>query len=165
MDRDKNFGHRRSIRLQGYDYSSVGCYFITICTQHRICILGRVQQGVMVLNEIGQMVDKWIRELDANISYIRIPSYVVMPNHLHFIIQIENDTSVTVGDVVQRFKAFSTNEYINNVKCLAWQPFDKRVWQRNYYEHIIRNQESYDMIAEYIANNPINWTKDKFYAS
>jgi putative transposase len=93
----------------------------------------------------------------------------MMPNHFHCII-LNNGTGnpniktkTAVHSVVQWFKTMSTNEYIRGVKTLGWKPFDKKIWQRNFYEHIIRNDQSYQRIANYIANNPGNWNKDKFY--
>lgn len=160
---NRNDGHRRSIRLVGYDYSAAGLYFITICTQNHVTILGEINDGIMMLSDAGKMAQHWIIEINNNIPDIRITDYIIMPNHVHFIIQICENGEITVGDIVRKYKTFSTNEYIRGVKNCGWKPFDKRVWQRNYYEHIIRDQNSYNTIAEYIQNNPTRWENDKLH--
>lgn len=186
--------NRRSIRLQGYDYSQAGAYFITICCQDRICRFGRIINGEMILNAAGTMVDQWIQEISNKFIDIQIGEYIIMPNHIHFIVinngivgvdlrvnpnlcintnisnidigntnQIESEhTGSPLHHVVQWFKTMTTNAYIRGVKNLGWEPFNKKIWQRNYYEHIIRNEKSYQTISQYIQNNPLNWEKDKF---
>ncbi|MDR2835672.1 MAG: transposase [Bacteroidales bacterium] len=189
--------HRRSIRLKGYDYSQAGLYFVTICVQNRSFLFGKIENGKMILNDAGKMVEKWYLELPNKFPDIELGEYVVMPNHFHAIIintgnpirpdKTDNvvvgaDTQVCPYDehilgehisgehtgsplhaVVQWFKTMSTNEYIRGVKTLNWQPFNKKLWQRNYYEHIIRNEQSYQNISNYIINNPVKWENDKFY--
>ena len=185
--------HRRSIRLKGYDYSQAGLYFITICTQNRACLFGKIENGVMILNDAGRMVEKWYYELNNKYPDKRCHEMVVMPNHFHCIIENEpmdaltiRDASTmdahvgtsphgcpennygidnkkynaTIGDAMDWFKTMSTNAYIRGVKTHSWQPFDKKLWQRNYYEHIIRNEQSYMKISEYIINNPAKWDID-----
>ena len=144
----------------------------------------------MILNDAGKMIEKWCEELSHKFSDIEIDAYIIMPNHFHVIIvntgndgdvgadlrvcpNNNNDISDTeisgehIGSplhvVVQWFKTMTTNEYIRGVKALGWQPFDKKLWQRNYWEHIIRNEKSYQHITNYIINNPENWQNDKFY--
>ncbi|GAB6011268.1 transposase [Viscerimonas tarda] len=187
--------HRRSIRLKDYDYSQEGLYFVTICCQDRVCRFGKIEDGEMVLNDAGKMVEKWCLELSNKFPDIELSEYVVMPNHFHVIIvntggdDVGADLRVCpnnahvcqnedrchnepilgehVGSplhrVIQWFKTMSTNEYIRGVKTLDWPPFNKKLWQRNYYEHIIRNDKSYQPILEYIVNNPANWDTDEFY--
>ena len=202
--------HRRSIRLKGYDYSQAGLYFITICCQNHICRFGTIENGEMVLNDAGQMIEKWCAELTNKFPDIELDRYVIMPNHYHAII-VNNGCGAMVGAdlrvcpdenmrvqgahagkgahagaplpnaktgehdilgehtgsplhaVVQWFKTMTTNEYIRGVNNLGWQRFDKKLWQRNYWEHIIRNDKSYQRIADYIVNNPASWENDKFY--
>lgn len=188
---------RRSIRLKGYDYSKEGLYFVTICCQNMTHRFAKVVNGQMLLNEAGQMVDKWIKELENKFPDIQIDEYVIMPNHIHLIIEnigLHNASVVRVdlcvdpfhdlcvdpnnkikhpaeGEhkgsplhrVVQWLKTMTTNSYIKGVKTLGWTPFDKKIWHRNYYEHIIRDDRAYHNIAEYIKNNPLKWGADKFY--
>ena len=175
MKFNPNIHHRTSIRLKNYDYSQAGLYFITICTEHRHCLFGTIQNGDMVLNDAGNMIVKQWHELPNRFPSVLLHEYVVMPNHFHGIIESVGaipcgcpdrpgtSPAPTVGDVIGAFKSLSTNEYIKNVKQNNWQPFAGKLWQRNYYEHIIRNEESYLTIAEYIQNNPLKWQEDKYH--
>ncbi len=176
--------HRRSIRLKKYNYSDAGWYFITICTQNRKCLLGNVINDKMVLNEFGKIVNKKINELKIYRN-VEIDIYCVMPNHVHLILIIvgadprvrpllkniglsqnidlgsTQGSTPTIGEYVKRIKTLTTFIYINNVKNNNWPPFEKRLWQRNYYEHIIRNEYLLNKIRQYIKDNPINWNDDR----
>ena len=164
--------NRKSIRLKGYDYSQEGFYFITICTQNHECLFGKItssqlDEGTMVLNDAGKMVETQWLKLSNRFKNIELYEYVVMPNHFHGILQIVGAGLVpaqknkTVGDMVGVFQSIATVEYIHGVKNNNWQPFDKRLWHRNYWEHIIRNEKEYENIAQYIINNPKRWAIDK----
>ncbi|MBQ2127100.1 MAG: transposase [Bacteroidaceae bacterium] len=172
--------HRRTIRLQEYDYSSDGLYFVTICTQGHRSLFGTIKNGIMHLNEAGQMVQLWFSRCEEHFQDIKCLEMVVMPNHFHCIWQIvgadrcvcpQNKSKGIQGEhigsplhrVVQWFKTMTTNAYINGVKQHGWPSFNSRLWQRNYYEHIIRNQQGYEEIAAYIVENPTNWENDKLY--
>jgi putative transposase len=159
MKYDSDQHHRRSIRLRSYDYSQVGAYFVTICTQGRLCLFGDVVYGEMKLNDAGWMIESWWLELRNKFPSVEPGEYVVMPNHFHGIIAIVGADLCVCPDsgppkgahigaplpkIVQWFKAMTTNEYIRGVKQYGWTPFLARLWQRNYYEHIIRNQEDLD---------------------
>ena len=134
--------HRRSIRLKGYDYSQAGLYFVTICVQNHQCIFGQIKNGEMMLNENGQIVQMVWNELPQHYNHIELGEFVIMPNHIHGIIVI--NPPVGAG-----FKPAPTG--------------GKKLWQRNYWEHIIRNEQSHQRIADYIANNPVNWGNDEFF--
>jgi putative transposase len=172
--------HRRSIRLRGYDYTQAGAYFITICTQNHKCLFGNIVNGAMQLNDAGRTVETLWKMLPILHPDVEIDEFIVMPNHLHGIILIspihhqrnnelakpENDTdhscnpagaAVRIGDIVGAFKSRVTVEYIRGVKNSGWVGFDKRLLQRNYFEHIIRNQKSLNLIRQYIAENPQKW--------
>ncbi|MCL2682711.1 MAG: hypothetical protein FWE63_04395 [Bacteroidales bacterium] len=170
--------HRRSIRLKGYDYSQAGLYFVTICVRDREHLFGEIINGEMVLNEYGKIVNAEWQYLKTKYPHIELHGYVIMPNHFHGIIQI-SETSVgagfarpickhlsqfplgradpaptaTIGNIIGYFK-YQTTKKIN---------LSIKIWQRNYYEHIIRNNRSYKYIANYIINNPINWENDNFF--
>lgn len=185
MPFDPDIHHRRSIRLRGYDYSQFGAYFITICTQNRECLFGDIVEGEMVLNDAGKMVNRWYCELGNKFPDIQCGEMVVMPNHIHFIVinvgvdlvgadlrvcpdsgeqqgeQQGEHTGSPLQRVVQWFKTMTTNEYIRGVKSKKWPRFDKRLWQRNYWEHIICNENEYQRIARYIRNNPAQWEQDQ----
>ncbi|HSA07265.1 MAG TPA: hypothetical protein P5556_08805 [Candidatus Gastranaerophilales bacterium] len=179
---DSEKQHRRSIRLKGYDYSSAGSYFFTICAQGREKILGEINNNRIILNNAGKMVEQWLIATTNKFNNISINEYVIMPNHLHCIISLidvgadtwvcpdENkephgaNTQVRpykLFEIIQWFKTMTTNEYIKGVKNGIYPAFNKRIWQRNYYERIIRNQEEFNTISEYIINNPANWLIDE----
>ncbi len=167
--------HRRSIRLKGYDYSKPGLYFVTICCQNWHHLFGKIEKDIMNLNDAGFMIEKWYYKTAEKYSTIRCLEMVVMPNHFHCIWQIvDTDNNVRVNSrvhpkqpilgehlgsplhrVVQWFKTMTTNEYIRGVKKLNWKPFHKRMWQRNYYEHIIRNEKEYQNILMNILPLPL----------
>jgi REP element-mobilizing transposase RayT len=159
--------HRRSIRLKGYDYAQAGAYFVTICAQNRECLFGEIAAGEMHLNAAGEMIVRWWNELSNKFPTFEPDAFVVMPNHIHCIIVIHDGEATalgqpkpTLGDIIEWFKTMATNEYIRGVKQLGWKPFPKRVFQRNYYEHIIRNERELTAIRKYIENNPAKWTGD-----
>jgi len=182
MTFDRNNHHRKSIRLKNYDYTQAGLYFITVCTQNRVALFGTIIDGAMVMNAAGIMVaDQW-QALGNRFLSIKLYEYIVMPNHFHGIIEIVGAIpcgcpetpgttpravarhAPTVGDIVGTFKSLSTNEYISHVKLHNWPPFSGKLWQRNYYEHIIRNEAAYLKIADYIRTNPQQWLEDIYHA-
>ena len=195
MAYNPNIHKRRSIRLKGYDYSQAGLYFVTICCQNRECFFGEILNNEMILNDAGQMVDDEWLGLRERFPNIQLHEYIVMPNHFHAILEIveatlvvasnddnaKNDNAVkghprgvdptvdavvkTLGDMVGAFQSITTVKYINGVKTKNWKYFNKKLWQRNYWEHIIRNENSLNNIADYIINNPKKWNNDKFHKS
>ena len=193
MSYDPDIHHRRSVRLQKYDYSQDGFYFVTICVHDRLPLFGEIVDGEMLLNDAGRMVENEFLQLPDKYSHIVCHEYVVMPNHFHCIIGISDVNHVQsvgaplvgaqktdqylgqpqgiaptvvhpkLGDIVGAFKSVTTNAYIRGVKQCGWPPFNIRLWQRNYYEHIIRNQRSYEEISCYILDNPMHWPDDQLY--
>lgn len=168
MKYNSDIHNRKSIRLKGYDYSKEGLYFITICTQNRECLFGEIINGKMILNNAGKMVEEIYNELSDVYKNIKFLEFVIMPNHFHSIIEIlDNNRATTrvaptIGDIIGAFKSLTTNKYIKMVKIGLVPPFDKRIWQRNYFENIIRNEKAYLKILEYIKNNPLKWDEDKY---
>ena len=183
--------HRRSIRLKGYDYSQPGFYFITVCAQDREHFFGRIRNKIMGLNDAGIMVHhEWI-SIPERFPNVKLHEFMVMPNHFHAIMEIVGTTLVvapnnvkpnkniagqmgqpqrvaptggkTVGDIVGAFQSITTVKYIRGVKNDYWKRFNGKLWQRNYWEHIICNENEYIRISEYIKNNPLNWKDDKLY--
>ncbi len=160
---------RRSLRLKGYDYSSVGAYFITICVQNRHCLLGEILAGKMDLSHAGRMAVKWWEQLEKKFENVKTDEFVVMPNHVHGIIQIvacrgghtdPPNKGLSLHEITQWFKTMTTNEYIRNVKTQGWPPVKSRLWQRNYYDHIIRNDDDLNRVRQYIRDNPMSWADD-----
>ena len=160
MQSDSPHHHRRSIRLPGYDYSQPAPYFITICTQNRKFLFGDIAGGIMRLNDAGRMVRQWYTELEYKFPSVQCDEFVCMPNHVHFIVV---NVGINVGGVVQWFKTMTTNEYIRGVKQHGWPPFPGKLWQRNYWEHVIRNADELNRIRQYIRDNPANWDTDSMF--
>ena len=153
---------RKSLRLKHYDYTQNGFYFITICIQHKTCLLGEIINKKMIRNEAGSMLHTLWHEIPYYYEGFKVHEFVVMPNHIHGIIEIVSQ-ELSLSDVLQRFKTLTTNRYIHGVKHHHWIRFDKQLWQRSYYEHIIRDEKKLEEIQTYIINNPINWDKDSLF--
>jgi len=161
--------HRHSIRLKGFDYSRSGAYFVTVCTQDRACVFGDVVAGNIRRNAAGRMIDKWWLELNRGFSNVKTDEYAIMPNHFHGIVFITDASNggrgapacAPLSRIVQWFKTMTTNEYIRGVKTAGWPAFSGRLWQRNYYEHVVRTDASLNRIREYIRNNPAKWESDR----
>ncbi len=181
MKYDPAIHQRKSIRLKDYDYSQAGGYYVTIVAQGRECLFGEIRAGEMVLNEAGRMILKWWNELPNKFPSITLDAFVIMPNHFHGIILIHETVgadlrvcpgagahtgaplprpNASLSHIIQWFKTMTTNEYIRGIKQSGWLPFAGKLWQRNYYEHIIRDQSDYERIAYYIAVNPTKWDED-----
>ena len=190
MKHDRRGPSRRSIRLKGYDYSRPGAYFVTIVTKHMACLFGEVIDGRMRTNVLGEIVgEEWLRSAGIREEIeLFADEFVVMPNHVHGIVRIV-PTAQAIGRVgvratgrgvratgrspVPRGPAPSSlGSFIAGFKCAATRRINAlrgtpgaAVWHRNYYEHIIRDDESMCRIRQYIANNPIRWTVDRTNAS
>jgi putative transposase len=167
---------RRCIRLKNYDYSQAGAYFITICTYKKEYILGDVVDGEMKLNEYGKLVvQEWLRTIDIRPN-VELDEFIIMPNHMHGIVIItesnvgatcrspkgevpsplqKGPASASIGAIMAGFKSAVTRR----VNVLRGTPH-KPVWQRDYYEHVIRNEHDLNEIREYIVNNPLKWDLD-----
>jgi REP element-mobilizing transposase RayT len=158
---------RRSLRLRGYDYAQAGAYFVTICTQDRLCLLGDIIEGEMQLNDAGRMVRSVWEGLPDRFPGMELDAFVVMPNHVHGIavfvaavLALPGDNGAassapTLGDVVRAFKSLSAI-HVNRLFMRSGS-----LWQRNYYDHVIRNERELDKIREYIATNPLKWALDR----
>ena len=192
----KDSRHRRSIRLQGYDYTQAGAYFVTIVVQGRACLFGDVAGEEMQLNDAGGMVQQVWQDLPNRYSGINMDEFIVMPNHIHGVINIiqpvgaplvgaqedlpkavsgeiqprdrattrvapTRDRRYALGDVVGAFKSLTTVEYVRGVKSLGWPQFSGKLWQRNYFEHVVRSEDSLTKIRQYIRDNPLRWEFDK----
>ena len=182
MKYNPNIHHRKSTRLKGYDYTQAGLYFITICVKNRECLFGNITNGKMLLNDSGKNANECWLEISNHFSNTQLHEYIIMPNHIHGIIEIvganqhspnvddkHNRTkyisplrspSKTIGSVVRGFKIGVTKWFRLNMGDEF--PIGQSVWQRNYYDHIIRNEKTYQTISEYIINNPLKWQEDKF---
>ncbi|MCE2681742.1 MAG: transposase [Flavobacteriia bacterium] len=188
MSTNSNLPNRRSIRLKNYDYSQKGSYFITIVTQNRKHLFGKIEDGKMILSSVGKIVeDEWMNTIQLRPNVV-LGEFIIMPDHMHMIVTIitqiekkENEEwihsnpkspSHTIGAIIRGFKGASTkkiNLFLNSrsgelpfAPAAPAAPFaPNKIFQRNYYEHIIRNQRDYHRIEKYIIDNPRNWKKKK----
>lgn len=171
--------HRQSIRLKGYDYSQDGLYFITLCTFDRKCFFGYIENSKMILNAAGNIAEQCWTDIPNHFPQVILHDYVIMPNHIHGIVEIVGANqyspaiaknispeaaknisplrgpSQTIGSVVRGFK-------IGVTKWMRQNTDIQNIWQRNYYEHIIRDHNSFKNISNYIINNPSKWEQDSF---
>lgn len=178
MTYNPNKHHRRSIRFKGYDYSGSGLYFITLCTQNRTHLLGEIKNGKMIQNSLASKITKIRNAIPHHFPNTINHEFVIMPNHIHGIIEIleTNKTgneigkfkfpTKTIGSIIRGFKIGRKKPFAQTeeeIKILKNIDLTRSIWQRSYYEHIIRNDTAYQNISNYILNNPLKWEKDKFY--
>ena len=170
--------NRRSIRLRGYDYSQAASYYITVCTRDRECLFGNVVDRQMQLNEVGQIIQSVWNGLPQFYEGIELDAFIIMPNHVHGVIvirphvgaihespvpsepsafaRIKDRRRMLLSKVIGRFKMVSA-KWINDLR----QSQGSTLWQRNYYEHIVRNEVALHRIRKYIVNNPAQWESDR----
>lgn len=170
--------HRRSIRLKGYDYSQAGLYFITICLEGRQCLFGKIENGEMMLNDAGKVANQCWLEIPNHFPDSVLHEHIIMPNHVHGIIELTrtDESSASgpkkenkfqkmiprsIGSIVKGYKIGVTKWFRNTMPDDF--PRERQIWQRNYYEHIIRDEGAYERISNYIINNPLKWKGDKFF--
>ena len=176
MTYDSERHHRRSIRLPGYDYAQPGAYFVTICAVQGECLFGDIVDGVMIESVFGVIArEEWFRSADIRSEIVlNQDEFVVMPNHEHGIVRIIGDVGATgrsplraprpgplphsLGAVMAGYKAVVT-KHINQIRSTPGMP----VWQRNYWEHVIRNEAEMQRIREYIQTNPARWSDDQLH--
>ena len=190
MDKENKFPQRKPTRLQDYDYSEHGAYFITICTQNRKNILSTINVGegsplpknipshiaylpqgqtneygylIPELSPYGKIVDAFITEIPNKYPEISVEHYVIMPNHVHLLMSIykdsPNSTPPTIDAVIGWLK-YQTTKEINNLR----NTIGEKVFQRSFYDHIVRNYEDYCEVRKYIHENPIKWQFDQLYS-
>ena len=173
MKHDPDKRHRRSIRLKGYDYSGAGAYFVTICAQNRECLFGDIVDKEIYLNDAGIMVRNIWHKIPEHFPHADIDEFIVMPNHVHGIIviypngrgmachaptqrQFAKPIAGSLSTIVGSLKSAITRQ-INQIRNTPGHP----VWQRTYYEHIIRSEEEMNRVREYIIENPAKWGEDE----
>jgi putative transposase len=178
MKFDPQKHHRRSIRLKEYDYTQPGGYFITIVAYQRDCLFGEIVNGEMRLKDLGKIADECWRSIPNHFPNVELGAYVIMPNHVHGILVINDPAGIdsipserrgtiyrapteqfqkpvpgSMPTIVRTFKAAVTRRSGREHNATG-------IWQRNYYEHVIRNHEEWDRIHRYIEANPSMWTED-----
>ena len=178
MNVEKEFPKRKHPRLDKYDYSSPGAYFVTICTQNRKCVLSRIfcaekQQEIndsvvvkgtnnVEYTPFGEIAKKQLLMLEKRYPHLHIDQYVIMPNHIHIIIVLDRNATEdgkrpTIMDIVCSYKSLTTRE------CKR-EGFEGKMFQVSFYEHIIRGRDDYEEIAKYIYENPLRWYYDELYS-
>jgi putative transposase len=169
------YGGRRSIRLKGYDYSAAGGYYVTIVARGRECLFGEITGREMRANTLGQIAEECWQAIPEHFSNSDVDVFVVMPNHVHGIIMIHDAVRGTIyrapNPTIEQFgkpTAGSLPTIVRTYKAAVARRARRElgsanIWQRNYYEHIIRNLQDYGRIAGYIADNPANWEEDEQY--
>ena len=168
----KELPKRKSIRIEGYDYSQASSCFITVCTQDRKKLLSRISVGTPLpgcppekqqsssfpkiqLLWRGEIADKYIRQMDAFYSHLSVDKYVIMPDHIHFLISIHETNGHPGRGVPTRTSAIA--QFVGTFKRFCNKEYGENIWQGRYYDHVIRNQQDYDEIWEYIENNPAKY--------
>jgi putative transposase len=162
---------RRSIRLEGFDYSQPGAYFLTICAAEQKCIFGKVEDGLMHENALGKIAHGCWLQIPDHFANAEIDAFVVMPNHFHAIIKLKRvigrpsalktesfgvPLPLSIPTIVRTFKAGVTRDARRILGDSVTQ-----IWQRNYFERVIRNGKEYDETYRYIAENPLRWSVDE----
>ena len=171
---DPEHHQRRSVRLAGYDYAEARAYFVTICTQGHVCLFGEIVDGQMRMNALGQIVQKAWHDLPNHYGRVELDAFVVMPNHIHGIIMLtpvgagfkpafpgtgkarNAPNRHGLGEIVRAFKTFSCRQ-VNKFPRMQ----GASLWQRSYYDHIIRNERALNHIRRYVIENPLRWTHDR----
>lgn len=161
-----NLPQRKPPRLRGYDYSTPGMYFLTVCVKDRRPLLGRIvgcgacDAPQMVLSDYGKVLDERIRFMSSRYSHMYVDKYVVMPNHFHLILSIsaQNGASETAAPYNSE-----TSKFVSLLKRYCNRMYGKNIWQTSFHDHVIRGEADYRKIWEYIDTNVIRWEKDCFY--
>ncbi len=169
----KQYGDRHSVRLRGYDYALNGAYYVTICAFQKQKLFGEFRESIFQISEFGLIVqNEWHRTAELR-KYVFLDEYIIMPNHIHGILVIDNPNqdqlprhyekerknyAASLGGIMINFKAAVTKQcrlIVNNT--------NQEIWQRSYYDHIIRNEDDLNRCREYIIQNPSNWNNDELF--
>jgi REP element-mobilizing transposase RayT len=181
---------RNSIRRAGYDYSRTGAYFVTICVQDQLHLLGAIENGAMICNDAGAMVRKAWQSIPQKFPTTALDEFVVMPNHIHLLLWLDANVvgaaprgrpqddgqargpaptemrpvmKPALPDVMEWFKSLTTANYRHGVYDHNWTPYPGKLWQRSYFDHIVRTEEALAQIRIYIRENPARWNIDRYH--
>jgi len=159
----KDYTRKNSLRLQGYDYSRAGMYFITICTKDSELMFGKVHDGKMELSEHGEIAKNELLKTSELLAF-NLAQFIIMPNHVHFIAvlpepQIDDETKTSI---IIRNKQLIP-KIVQAYKAAVSRKLGFSLWQRSYFDNILRSKEEYEIVKQYIESNPATWQKDKFF--
>ena len=150
-----SFPDRKDIRWKGFEYTSKAHYFVTVNIHDRLHLLGEMNNDEVQLTAAGQMVRDVLLQIPEQFEGTEITSMVIMPNHVHLV--LFNEGNHHLPNIMRWFKSITTNHYIHGVKELGWGPFNRTLWQRNYFDHVIRTPKELQNIVDYIKGNPYRW--------
>ena len=160
-----NHHARKNTRLKEFDYSQNGAYFITICSNEKRCTLtsggdpcGRPN---FILSKLGEICERTFNIIEEKYNEISVNKYIIMPNHIHFILIISNQNMIPIGKIIGAYKSLVSNAWLKI--CKQNNEIMGQIWQRNYYDHIIRDDIDYKTKWKYIDTNPIRWREDEYY--
>ncbi|MDO4777034.1 MAG: hypothetical protein Q4A06_06205 [Cardiobacteriaceae bacterium] len=163
---------RKSVRLQAWDYRNAGAYFVTICTQHRRPYFGRVANGAMHLSPLGEMAYAHWQDIDTHHAGVTLGEFVVMPNHVHGILHLPEGAMSFAKTSASKMSAISPKAGSLSAIVRSYKSAVSReagcaglafAWQPRFYEHVVRSEESYRQISEYILGNPLTWAEDELF--
>ena len=147
-----NLPVRKRLRLKKFDYSKEEIYFITICIKNRIELLGKIiETNRIELTKIGNISEQYIKKIEIKYKNVKIDEYIIMPNHIHLLLIVNKQNDIGISRIIKQYKMCVS-------KIIGYS-----IWQKSFYEHIIRNEKEYWKIKEYIKDNIINWKKDKYF--
>ena len=145
--------NRKKLRKQNYDYTQPGNYFITMNTKDRLELFGEIIENKMILNAAGESLMRWYKEIENKYPNVICHEIAILPEHVHFLIEITYKTGKDVPAILQWYKTMTTNEYIRGVKTQSWPPFNKRLWHKSYWEDIIKSPNHLKNVKNYIIHN------------
>ena len=147
-----NLPVRKRLRLKKFDYSKEEIYFITICIKNRIELLGKIiAMNYIELTKIGNISEQYIKKIEAKYKNIKLDEYIIMPNHIHLLLIVNKQNEITISRIIKQYKKHVS-------KIIGYS-----IWQKSFYEHIIRDEKEYWKIKKYIKDNIINWKQDKYF--
>ncbi len=145
----KRIASRKQIRLPYYDYTKEGMYFITICTKNRLKLFGNMKNNQKLeLTREGSIAKQYLEKIEMIFKNVLIDEYIIMPNHIHMLLIINNKKDITISRIIKQYKMYVSKQ------------IKYSIWQKSFYEHIVRNELEYQRIKTYIQNNVINWKQD-----
>ncbi len=150
---------RKNIRLINFDYSNQASYFITLCEKNKKNIFCKIIHNSIHLNDIGRILEFKLKELPKIFDFIEIDTYIIMPNHIHLIINLyeeHNLKNIALAKIIGYYKSSVTKDIKKKFNI-------ESIWQKRFFDHIIRNEISLNKIREYIENNPKNWNLDEYF--